>query len=63
MTLFLTIWVVLVGAAAGLAVGALRGRELRRGSCAGRSLTGGPLDGCGGCVPTDDEHRITGCGR
>lgn len=55
MTLFLLIWLVLVAAAAGLAVGALRGRPLRGGSCAVRAVAG--PDACEGCAAGHPRPR------
>jgi hypothetical protein len=59
MTLFLLIWVGLVAAAAGLAVGALWGRPPRKGSCAGSAVAGCALVAYGDCRPGDPVRRHT----
>jgi hypothetical protein len=48
MMLFLLIFAVLVTAAAGLAVGSLRGRPLPGGPCAVRAVRG--ADACAACA-------------
>ena len=57
MMLFLMIWILLVAAAGGLAVGALWGRELEKGSCGHRAECGLAHISCEGCLST------TGAGR
>jgi hypothetical protein len=62
MTLFLLIWVVLVAAAGGLAVGALWGRALRKGSCAGSAVAGCDLAACQGCELDEPvRHHASSC--
>jgi hypothetical protein len=53
MILFLLIWVVVVAAAGGLAVGALWGRAPQKGSCAGREGADCSLAARRGCGPDD----------
>jgi len=63
MLLFLLVFAVLLAAAAGLAVGALRGRPLEGGPCAARVASGLPIAVCQGCTRADTvRHRATGCG-
>lgn len=59
MMLFLLIWFVLVAAAAGLAVGLLRGRPLPGGPCAVRAVAGARA--CAACAadPARERERET----
>jgi len=64
MLLFLLVWIVLVAAAAGLAVGALRGRVLEGGPCAARLAAGLPIDRCQGCAAAAALRlNASRCGR
>jgi hypothetical protein len=56
ITLFLATTTALLAAAAGLAIGALRGRPLRAG-CAVRSVSDDPAAACVGCAPVDSLRR------
>ena len=50
MMLFFVIWILLIGAAGCLAVGALWGRELAKGSCGHRDGCGRSRIACEGCA-------------
>ena len=64
MAVFLLIWILLLGAVSGLAVGALWGRELRKGGCAGQRLAGGRFAECQGCTQIGSAtHETPKCGR
>ena len=52
MMMFLLVWLLLAGAAAGLAVGIMAGRPPEPGSCSAR-LGGHRLVRCPGCKSTD----------
>ena len=54
MTLFFIIWLVLVAAAGGLAIGTLWGRLPPRGSCATRARC---AVRCEGCTHTSESRR------
>ena len=52
MMFFLVIWILLVGAAGCLAVGALWGRELAKGSCGHHADCARARIACEGCTST-----------
>jgi hypothetical protein len=55
MTLFLLTFALLLVAAAGVAVGALRGRPLPGGPCAVRAVEG--VSACGSCAAAGREEH------
>lgn len=57
MSIFLLIWILMLGAAGGLAIGSLWGRKLEKGSCARSAETGHPSVACQGCTPIDRVRR------
>ncbi len=57
MTFFLLIWIVLVVAAGGLAVGTLWGRAPRNGHCTGPGAPGCALAAWRDCHPCDSSRH------